>query len=143
MRAFACCAVFYISASFCAASPLDDLVAREQASVDNEAVLVYGGKVGKLDAIFFIEWDGEPGSTLQGLYYYPSRGRDRLYLLTGTNPKPGVLLLQEFTPTAGGGEVHSASCRLTKRVSGDRIIWEGTMNNTDGRVLPMSFSRTK
>lgn len=123
------------------ASSVDDLAAYEQRNVDNEAVAAYGGKVGKLDAIFFIEWDGEPNNTLDGFYYYPSRGRNLRYRLSGTNPKPGVLVLQEFTTKATGGEVLSATCRLTKRVSGDRVIWEGKMNNTDGRVLPMSFSR--
>ena len=120
---------------------LEERVAYEQRNVDNEAVAAYGGKVGKLDAIFLIEWDGEPNNTVNGFYYYPSRGRELKYRLTGTNPKPGVLVLQEFTPTANGGEVLSASCRLTKRVSGGRVIWEGTMNNTDGRVLPMWFAR--
>jgi hypothetical protein len=32
---------------------------------------------------------------------------------------------------------------LTKREAEDRIIWEGRMDNTDGRSLPMSFSRPK
>jgi len=124
------------------AEALEERVAYEQRNVDNEAVSAYGGKVGKLDAIFLIEWDGEPNTTLSGFYYYPSRGRKLKYRLTGTNPKPGVLL-QEFTPTADGGEVLSANCRLSKRISGDRIVWEGTMKNTDGRVLPMSFSRAR
>ena len=126
---------------YSSAETLDDRVAYEQRNVDNEAVAAYGGNVGKLDAIFLIEWDVEPNNTLNGFYFYPSRGRELQYRLTGTNPKPGVLVLQEFTPTANGGEVLSATCRLTKRVSGDRVIWEGKMNNTDGRVLPMSFSR--
>ena len=122
---------------------LDELIAHEQRNVDNEAVIAYGGRVGKLEAVFLIEWDGEPNTALNGIYYYPSRGRKLKYRLTGTNPKPGVLILQEFTPTAYGGEVLSANCRLSKRISGDRIVWEGTMKNTDGRVLPMSFSRAR
>lgn len=126
-----------------AAASLDELVAREQDNVDNEAVVVFGGKVGKLDAIFLIEWDEHPGNTLDGYYFYPSRGRDRMYRLAGKLPKPDVLLLEEFTPKPGGGDALSATCRLTKRVSGDRITWEGTMRNTDGRELPMSFSRKR
>jgi len=31
-----------------AAVPMDELIKKEQASVDNEAVVVYGGKVGNL-----------------------------------------------------------------------------------------------
>lgn len=123
------------------AETLNDRVANEQRNVDNGAVAAYGGKVGKVDAIFLIEWDDEPNNTVNGFYYYASRGRELKYRLTGTNPKPGVLVLQEFTTTPNGGEVLSATCRLTKRVSGDRVIWEGTMNNTDGRVLPMWFAR--
>jgi len=122
---------------------LDELVAHEQRNVDNGAVIAYAGKVGKLDAIFLIEWDGEPNNTLQGYYYYPSRGRDRMYRLTGTNPKQGVLLLQEYSPTSSGGEVLSANCRLIKRETKDRIIWEGRMDNTDGRSFSISFSRMR
>lgn len=124
------------------ASPLDALVAREQANRDNEAVEVYGGAVGKLDAVFFLEWDDQNG-LVSGYYYYPSQGRARTYRLEGTNPKPGVLLLREFTTTQNGGEELSANCRLVKRATEDRIVWEGQMNNTDGRAFKMNFSRRK
>ena len=135
-------ALFY-SVSLSVAGTLEERLAYEQRNVDNEAVSAYGGKVGKLDVIFLIEWDGEPNTTLSGFYYYPSRGRKLKCRLTGTNPKPGVLLLQEFAPTTDGGEVLSANCRLSKGISGARVIWEGKMKNTDGRVLPISFSRGK
>jgi hypothetical protein len=125
------------------ASPLDDLVARERAEgADNEAVEVYGGSVGKLEAVFILEWDDYNG-IVSGYYYYPSRGRARTYRLEGTNPKPGVLMLREFTTTQSGGEELSANCRLVKRVTEDRIVWEGQMHNADGRALKMSFSRRK
>lgn len=119
---------------------LDKLVAKEQANVDNESVSVYGGTVGKLEAIFHIEWAGDE---VFGWYYYPTRGRDKRYALQGTNPKEGVITLQEFTPSPGGTAEHTASCRLTKTVSKTRITWKGQMNNTDGRVLPMQFSRLR
>ena len=135
-------ALFY-SVSLSVAGTLEERLAYEQRNVDNEAVSAYGGKVGKLDVIFLIEWDGEPNTTLSGFYYYPSRGRKLKCRLTGTNPKPGVLLLQEFAFTTDGGEVLSANCRLSKGISGARVIWEGKMKNTDGRVLPISFSRGK
>ena len=122
---------------------LDELVAREEANRDNESVLYFGGKVGKLDAIFIIEWDTTPGNTLQGSYYNPARGRDRMYRLSGKFVNDRTLILQEFTPQKGGGDELSATCRLTKRVTADRIIWEGTMNNTDGRKLDMMFSRKR
>ena len=121
---------------------LDKTIKRLQANVDNEAVQVYGGNVGKLQAIFFIEWTGT-GNAIEGYYYYPSKGRAKTYKLKGTNPKQGVITLQEFTPKEDGSYEHSASCRLTKKVSGSRITWSGTMNNTDGRTFPMKFSRPK
>ena len=121
---------------------LDKTIKRLQANVDNEAVQVYGGNVGKLQAIFFIEWTGT-GNAIEGYYYYPSRGRAKTYKLKGTNPKEGVITLQEFTPKEDGSYEHSASCRLTKKASKGRITWEGTMNNTDGRKFPMKFSRPK
>jgi hypothetical protein len=122
------------------ASALEDLVARESANRDNESVEVYGGSVGKLEAVFILEWDDDNG-IVSGYYYYPSRGRARTYRLEGTNPKPGVLMLREFTTTHSGGEELSANCRLVKRVTEDRIVWEGQMHNTDGRSLKMNFWR--
>lgn len=125
-----------------AADPLDELVLREQKNADNESVVVYGGNIGKQDAIFFIEWTGT-GNPLDGHYFYVSKGRKNSYTLTGNNPKDGVLILSEYTPDGTGKSIRTADCRLTKRVTADRIIWEGTMNNTDGRVLPMKFSRPR
>jgi hypothetical protein len=134
--------VFAFLGPAAAGGELDKTIKRLQGEVDNEAVSVYGGNVGKLQAIFFIEWAGT-GNPVAGYYYYPSRGRAKTYKLTGTNPKQGVLTLQEFTPKEDGTYEHSASCRLSKRVTDSRIIWEGKMNNTDGRVLPMKFSRPR
>ena len=115
---------------------------KEQANVDNEAVSVYGGKVGKLEAVFFIEWAGV-GNPVEGQYYYPDRGRAKMYVLKGSNPKNGVLLLDEFTRNANGVLKKSAICRLAKKLTATRIVWEGTMTNLDGRQLSMSFSRLR
>ena len=125
-----------------AAEDLDALIKREQGNVDNEAVTVYGGKVGKLDAIFFIEWTGT-GNPIDGYYYYPSRGREKKYFLKGSNPKEGVLMLREYSVDDNGKLSKSATCRLTKRLTKNRVVWEGKMNNTDGRVLEMNFSRPR
>jgi hypothetical protein len=125
-----------------AADSLDELILREQRNVDNESVLVYGGNVGKLDAVFFIEWAGT-GKPIVGYYFYPSKGRKKIYTLKGNNPKEGILNLVEYTPDDSGKAILTANCRLTKRVTADRILWEGTMNNTDGRQLPMKFSRPR
>lgn len=119
---------------------LDKLVAKEELTVDNEAVKVYGGTVGKLEAIFHIEWADEQ---IFGWYFYPSRGREMRYELRGENPEEGVITLQEFTPVEDGTSKITANCRLIKKLSDDRISWEGKMNNTDGRVLPIQFSRLR
>ena len=121
---------------------LDHLVEKEQANVDNEAVTVYGGTVGGLEAIFFLEFTGT-GERVDGFYYYPSRGRDKSYTLKGSNPEEGVLLLEEYTTGSGGKETLSANCRLTKKIEEGRITWSGEMKNTDGRKLEMNFSRKR
>lgn len=120
---------------------LDDLVRIEQSRVDNESVSVYGGTVGKAQAIFAIEWTGT-GNPVSGYYYYVSKPKT-VYTLTGTNPKDGVILLAEYTPQPNGQAIATANCVLTKRTANGRIYWEGTMNNTDGRKFPMSFSRKR
>lgn len=122
------------------ADPTDEQIKKAQANVDNESVVVYGGKVGKLVAMFALEI---AGAQVDGHYYYPTRDKNEWFKLKGTNPKDGVLILQEFTKQEGGKLVHTASCRLTERATDSRIIWEGTMNNTDGRSFPMHFSRAK
>ena len=121
---------------------LDKLAKNAQADVDNEAVSVYGGKVGKLEALFFLEIAGT-GKRVDGYYYYPSRNKGKRYTLKGSNPKDGVILLKEHTPGADGKLKLTAHCHLTKRVTKSRIIWEGKMNNIDGRTFKMSFSRPR
>ena len=121
---------------------LAGLVKQEQANSDNEAVSVYGGKVGPADAIFFIEWSGT-GNPVEGRYYLPARGKNMIYVLKGTNPRSGVLELAVFTANADGTLVPHASCKLKKRISGDRIVWEGEKFYPNGRSLPISCSRAK
>ena len=119
---------------------LGELVKKEQAETDNEAVSVYGGKVGNADAVFFIEWAGT-GSPVEGRYYLPARGKNVLYVLKGTNPRPGVLELEEYLEQGEGNLVLNANCKMTKRVAGKRIIWEGEKTYPNGRTLSISFSR--
>ena len=123
-------------------SALEKLVKEERKTVDNEAVSVYGGKVGKLDAIFFIEWSGKK-NPIEGFYYYPSRGKEKRYKLKGTNPKDGVIHLEEYSRMENGILRLSGTCRMTKKVTKSHIVWEGKLNNTDGRKLAMSFSRKR
>lgn len=138
---FTLLSVFLLAASPSTAADLDDLVRVEQSRVDNESVSVYGGNVGKAQAIFAIEWTGT-GNPISGYYYYVSRPKT-VYTLTGSNPKDGVILLAEYTPQPNGQAVATANCTLTKRTANGRIIWEGVMNNTDGRKFPISFSRPR
>lgn len=126
------------SAFFLHAESIDTIAANEVA--DNEAVQIYGGTVGNLPAVFFIEW---AGAQVFGHYYHPSKGKEKSYQLKGTNPKQGVLVLKEFTRLADGSNKLTATINLRKKIVGKKIIWSGTMNNTDGRKIPVSFSRKK
>ncbi len=123
-------------------SELESKIEYLKTQVDNEAVQVYVGKVGQLEAYFFLEWD-EANGQVDGRYYYPSRSPGKKYQLKGTNPKPGVLFLKEYTPEPNGADSLSANVRLTKQIAKNRIIWAGTMKNTDGRVLPIEFARPR
>ncbi|MAS96716.1 MAG: hypothetical protein CMO55_26290 [Verrucomicrobiales bacterium] len=95
----------------------------------------YRGNVGKLTAVFFLHWNDD--SSVHGSYYYPAR-EGTVYKLTGSNPRDGELYLTEFT----GNEV-TAKCVLTKKLTDGNVIWEGTMNNTDGRQFPMTLRRDR
>ena len=112
------------------------------SDTDNELAATYSGRVGKLPATFVLEWDSS-SRQVRGYYFHPSRNPQKKYKLDGNNPEDGLLDLKEFSPDASGNERPTANCTLRKRVSDNRIIWEGMMNNIDGRVLPMSFSRDK
>ncbi len=95
----------------------------------------YRGKVGRLEAVFSLDWHSDGSVT--GIYHYPSRQGVR-YELRGSNPAEGELRLEEYTdgrPTA--------RCLLRKRLEQGAIVWEGMMWNTDGRRFPMSFSRAR
>ncbi|MDF1859468.1 MAG: hypothetical protein P1U87_04600 [Verrucomicrobiales bacterium] len=95
----------------------------------------YHGHVGKLDAVFSLDWQDD--GTVTGTYSYPDRP-GKTYRLAGTNPREGVLILDEFT-----GKKKTARCKLTKKLTGDQIIWVGKMFNRDGRVFEMSFRRLR
>lgn len=134
-------AVAAIAQASSATHSTDGLLSAD-ASVDNESAASYSGQVGKLRAKFVLEWNSS-NRKVSGHYYYPSRNPQKKYRLDGNNPQDGVLTLREFSPDSSGNERLTANCTLRKRLDGDRIVWEGTMNNTDGHVLPMSFSRGK
>lgn len=95
----------------------------------------YTGNVGRMEASFSLDWHHDGSVT--GTYHYPKRP-GITYRLVGENPREGELRLDEYT-----GETLTARCRLHKRIEGSRIVWEGTMANTDGRRFPMAFARER
>lgn len=95
----------------------------------------YTGSVGKLEAVFVIQWQEDGG--VSGTYFYPSRP-GVVYRLAGSNHEAGQLYLEEFT-----GRKLSARCYLRKHLSEDLISWKGEMRNTDGRVLDMVLKRKR
>lgn len=107
-----------------------------QEAIRNTPVTVYRGNVGNLEAMYFIQWISD--NDIRGTYFYPKRGMEQTYTLVGNNPQQGVLYLDEYT-----GEALSARCTLKKRVTDREIIWEGTMDNTDGRSFNMVMRRER
>lgn len=95
----------------------------------------YTGKVGKLEAVFSLDWH-EDGS-VSGVYRYPSRPGTS-YSLQGSNPSEGELHLEEYSDG-----VLTARCHLRKSVTNGVILWRGEMRNTDGRRFPMELARTQ
>lgn len=95
----------------------------------------YSGSVGGLQADFSLEFHDD--GSVSGTYSYPSN-KGSVYLLSGSNPRQGELYLEEYT-----GATLSAKCYLSKRVTEDFIVWEGVMQNTDGREFDMFFSRAR
>lgn len=93
----------------------------------------YQGKIGKLEAVFSLEWHDDGSVT--GAYGHPAKP-GTIYSLEGNNPAEGELYLEEYT-----GDTLTARCYLRKVVTDGVILWRGEMRNTDGRILPMEFAR--
>lgn len=91
----------------------------------------YRGKVGKLDAVFDINWGGD--DSVEGTYYYPSR-QGVIYNLKGEFAADGKLVLREYT----NGRL-SAVLTLSESGRQDMFRWSGKMKNTDGREFDMWF----
>lgn len=113
--------------------------AETQAAVPTEdPFMIYGksqaysGSVGSRAAIFTLTW-AEDGN-VAGSYYHPGDGV--VFQLKGKNTSDGQLVLTEF---ANGTQ--SAILTLSKSVSQCFITWTGKMHNTDGGVIPVTFSR--
>lgn len=93
----------------------------------------YRGKTGTKPVTFILRWNARGKVTG---YYYPPTLPYTEYELTGTNYADGRLVLTETT----GGKV-SAVLRLRKSIRNKKVVWSGTMYNTDGRKIPVTFSR--
>jgi hypothetical protein len=109
----------------------------DQSVQEGEArPITYVGHVGQLDAIFFLKW--MPGGKIQGTYFYPKRGINRSYTLLGENSEDGKIYLEEYTDKA-----LTARIGLVKSINSREIVWEGAMQNVDGRRFEMSFRRDR
>ena len=94
----------------------------------------YGGTVGSRFAYFQLTW--QPDGNVSGSYYHPADNGAITYQLRGKNTANGQLVLTEFT---NGSQ--SAILTLSKSINQGLITWSGKMHNTDGRVIPVSFTR--
>lgn len=93
----------------------------------------YVGEVGGQKLSLTLTW--HDNGAVSGSYYCPG-GRNRVYMLHGTNPRQGELLLTEYTEGSA-----TASIKASKNMEGGFIVWRGMMYNYDGRNKPMHFYR--
>ncbi|MBX0290125.1 hypothetical protein K3G63_06725 [Hymenobacter sp. HSC-4F20] len=96
---------------------------------DTDVQKTYGGKVGKLSAVYKLTFGSNRAIT--GSYYYPNRPSVS-YKLQGQVNDDGSIELREYTK----GNL-SAACTLDK--ADGSACFEGTMQNTNGRTFPMSI----
>jgi hypothetical protein len=97
----------------------------------------YTGKVGSKEAYLTIEWpkgsSKRAGWFISGSYTVIESGKT--YQLRGQNPRQGQLVLEEYT-----GDRRTATIRLKKSKFRGKIVWSGTMYNTDKRKIPVRFT---
>jgi hypothetical protein len=98
----------------------------------------YKGQVGKLKAVFEIDWDesdtGAPGDGgIHGFYYYPSRP-NQTYLIEGEFGADRKLVLREYTDGT------LTAVMILTGAGGKKVRWSGKMKNTDGREFDMWFA---
>lgn len=94
----------------------------------------YGGQVGSRFAYFQLTWQAD--GNVVGSYYHPSDNGAITYTLRGKNTANGQLVLTEYTRGS-----QTAILTLNKSINQGLITWSGKMHNTDGRVIPVSFTR--
>ena len=94
---------------------------------------LYEGMVGAQRAVFTLTWNAD--GKVNGTYHCPG-GSGKVYVLRGSNPDQGELVLNEYT-----SGTHTATCYLTKSNEQGNIVWRGVMHNNDGRDKAMFFYR--
>ncbi len=92
----------------------------------------YSGKVGGSSVDVKLSWRED--ATASGTYY--SRSSGRRYRLEGDNTLDGILYLDEYTD-----DNLSARAVLKKSWSDGAVSWQGIMYNTDGRNVPIYFTK--
>jgi hypothetical protein len=92
----------------------------------------YSGKVGGSSVHVKLSWRED--ATASGTYY--SRSSGRRYRLEGDNTLDGILYLDEYT-----NDNLSARAVLKKSWSDGAVSWQGIMYNTDGRNVPIYFTK--
>jgi tetratricopeptide (TPR) repeat protein len=93
----------------------------------------YVGDVGGQKLSLTLTW--HDNGAVSGSYFCPG-GRNRVYILQGTNLRQGELLLTEYTEGTP-----TASIKALKNIEGGFIVWRGMMYNYDGRNKSMNFQR--
>ncbi len=71
---------------------------------------------------------------------YVSSRTGQKYLLRGHNHTEGKIFLREYTQEDGVWGV-TATCTLRKKIQNGKVVWSGTMNNTDGRSFGITLRK--
>ncbi len=109
-----------------------DISAHDAENKKARSTSKYSGNTGSVPIIAeltFFSNDHIEGS------YFTSNNLPK-YLLRGHNHKDGEIFLREYTQEDGVWGV-TASFTLKKSVQNGKVIWSGTVINTDGRKFPM------
>ena len=133
---FAFILVVMFSGARALAGELDAEVIEQQANVDNEAVVIYGGTLAGEPAFLAIEWI--PGVELYGHYFLARSPRNK-HKIRLDNFEKGVINMRVYS----SDDQLQATARLTKQMKPDHIMWTGKLFSTDGSWVPLDFSRPR
>ena len=82
-----------------------------------------------------LTWNND--KTVSGSYYFQSNSK-RVYKLSGTNYNDGVIEISEYFNGKKTGEG-----TLYKTLKKGRVVWSGTIYNTDGSSSSLYLSRPR